>query len=740
MPDPDQASGCRSVGVPWVCPPGFIVVSPATATKPAVCTPDPALCPSTGFGELAALPNAVFVDSSAVAGGKGTVDAPFKSLNSAVTAAPEGATIVVAAGTYSGGVDLTKQLTIQGVCAAKVKIAGGAAFGFRVWPTTPKAAIILRSMTLSACTWGLLIGGHGQLHADHLAIEKPNDGGVWISGSNAKLTLARSEIADVVALSTTTGIGIAVDHGAAVILSEVRIAAARTAGVFVNNPQGSLDADGLRVDGTRPALDGKLGLGILAQASKVSLKSTRLWRNHMAGLAATQGATVQVCGLVVDATQPQQSDGLRGIGIWVQEAAHFVGVAVRSSGNFTGGLIAVNKGSSAALLGAVVDRTLGQLADSDGAGVVAQQGAKVTLARSRITLSANIGLYAAGAGTSLFASDSLVDSSLPTVYGGAIAVGAQVVQGASMSLQRVRLSKNRAMGIVAGGSKTRLIARDVQVDSTEPRIGLGDMGYGAGIIDGARASFAFSRLTGNHTVGLTIRGAQTVVQAFAVRIDHTKPRASDGSWGAGIFLQKGGGRLHLLGLNVSDNHVGGINANMADQAEVAVFGTVVERSRPELTGESGAGVMLVGDGDKALFHSCLLRSNHAGGFAANHAGFELHGSVILDTQPSTYAVFDSSGKVTGETRKYADGVVIDAASRALVANTLIVNHLRSGVLVSKSKGVTVRNCAASQGYFGFATQSPVEVILEGNLWHANAVQQSSEQGLFVPPVPVVVIP
>ncbi|MSQ83824.1 MAG: hypothetical protein EXR77_13215 [Myxococcales bacterium] len=108
MPDPDQASGCRAVGVPWVCPPGFIVVSPATAAKPAVCTPDPGLCPSTGFGDLAALPNAVFVDGSAAVAGKGTVDAPYKSLNSAVIAAPEGATIVVAAGTYSGGVDLTK--------------------------------------------------------------------------------------------------------------------------------------------------------------------------------------------------------------------------------------------------------------------------------------------------------------------------------------------------------------------------------------------------------------------------------------------------------------------------------------------------------------------------------------------------------------------------------------------------------------------------------------------------------
>jgi len=731
---------CQPVGVPWTCPPGFIVVAPANQAAPANCAPDPAPCPGSGYGSLAGQADWLFVDSSAPPGGDGSASAPLAQLQTALNKAKAGQTVLLAAGTYKGGMDITKPMVVRGVCASKVRIEGGAAFALRILPDGgDPQGYALQHLTLAQSTWGLLVQGGAEAVVEDVHVPMPVDGGLWATGKGTQLTLRRAVIHDVKALSTNTGIGVAVDGGAKATLHQVAVLRARLAGLFVDHAISALNGDQVLVAHTQPALGGKYGVGMLVQSAAADLSSLRVHRNHLAGAALTLGAKVALRGAIVDATQPQQTDGLRGVGILVQQGATLQGVGVRLSGNRTSGLVAVDKKSSANLRGAVIDGTLGQATDHDGGAAVAQLGGSIALSGARVTGNANVGLYAAGKGSSVTATHTLVDDTVATALSNATGIGVQAMGGAQVRLSSVRVHRNRAMGIAVGGGGTALDAEDVLVDHTEPRSDVLDMGYGVGVGTGSTARLRQVRLAANRTTGIAVRDPGTRLVAVGLRVDHTLPRASDGWWGAGLFVHKGA-HLVLYGSVMSANHVGSLNANLAGGTAVEAAGNVFEDSLPETTGIAGAGVMLVGAGDAARFSACLFRRNHAGGFSASVAGFELTDSVVIDTKPSSYQPFDERGAPPGDVRYYADGIVIDGSSRAVVARTLVSNQLRSGLLLRQVTNAVIQGCAATKGHFGLVKQPPVQAMMTGNLWYANQVQVADEQGLFVPPVPVVVLP
>ncbi len=733
------AGECQAVGVPWSCPPGFVVTKAATDALPAACAPDPAACPQSGFGSLAAKSDWLFVDSQAPAGGDGSAAAPLASLAVALTKATVGQTVLLAAGTYTGGLEITKPVDLRGVCAAKVRIEGGAAYALRILPNFGTSPYALRQLTLAQSTWGLLVNDGAHAVVEDLYVPKPLDGGVWASGDGVELTMRRVVVHDVKALSSTTGIGIAVDGGARAILEQVAVFRSRTAGIFVDQAPSQLHAAELLVAHTQPTLDGKFGMGLLLQSTQASLVGVRLHRNHLAGAAATFGATLSLRGALVDATQPQASDKQRGVGILIQQGSSLSATGVRLSANRTSGLAVVDKKSMAKLQGAVVDGTLGQATNSDGGALVAQIGGRIELDRARISSNANVGLYAAGKGSVLVATRTLVDATQATSLSTATGVGIQAMGGAHMRLSQVRVYRNRTVGVVLGDSGTLLDAHNVLVDHTEPRPEVLDMGYGLGIGTGSTARLRQVRLFGNHTIGVAVRDPGTRLFAVGLRIDHTLPRSSDGWWGAGLFVHKGA-RLGLYGSVFSDNHVGALNGNLGGGSAIEAVGNVFEDSLPETTGIAGAGVMLVGNGEAARFSASLFRRNHAGGFSANLAGFELSDSVLIDTKPSSYQPFDAAGAPRGETRYYADGVVIDGSTRVVVTRTLVANQLRSGLLLRNVQNATIQACSATRGHFGLVKQPPVKATMTGNLFHNNEVQIADELGLFVPPVPVVVIP
>ncbi|MBI2395513.1 MAG: DUF1565 domain-containing protein [Deltaproteobacteria bacterium] len=115
---PDDKGGCSAILPPAPCGRGTLALPGETSCH------ELASCGSGTFGDIAVDGSTLFVDQSALAGGDGTKERPFRTVQEAVTAAKAGANVAVAAGTYEENVDVAKPLRIVGRCPSMVEIRG----------------------------------------------------------------------------------------------------------------------------------------------------------------------------------------------------------------------------------------------------------------------------------------------------------------------------------------------------------------------------------------------------------------------------------------------------------------------------------------------------------------------------------------------------------------------------------------------------------------------------------------
>jgi hypothetical protein len=116
---PDGARGCEPVLPAGACPSGQMAL-PGETTCHLVAD-----CGTGTWGSIPLDGTVVFVDASASSGGDGSQNKPFKTITEALRAAPNSATIAVAAGAYAE--DLSLQKTGQklwGRCPSMVEISG----------------------------------------------------------------------------------------------------------------------------------------------------------------------------------------------------------------------------------------------------------------------------------------------------------------------------------------------------------------------------------------------------------------------------------------------------------------------------------------------------------------------------------------------------------------------------------------------------------------------------------------
>lgn len=140
-------AGCVGAGVPWQCPTGFVSASPPAGSTALLgpCAPAPADC-----AEPAVTGPAVYVNPAAAAGGTGTKGSPFASLGDGLAAVPSGGTVVLAAGTYGGGVVIDKAVTLAGRCAAQVTLDGsGAEAAVRVAKAFAGGDVVVRGVRIT---------------------------------------------------------------------------------------------------------------------------------------------------------------------------------------------------------------------------------------------------------------------------------------------------------------------------------------------------------------------------------------------------------------------------------------------------------------------------------------------------------------------------------------------------------------------------------------------------------------
>jgi len=671
--------GCAAVGTPIGCPDGFISGEPGAAVG---CVVDEGICASTPYRKGPKTNGSpVHVAASAAAGGDGSPAAPFSKLEAALKAAPTGALIRVAKGTYDGPFTIDRPLAVVGVCAAEVVITGGKGVAaIRVTGPTSWAEIELVGLTLKGPGVGLQVSGGPPVRARLLHVVDATGDGILVSGDKSELDLSDAIVRGTNAEAPGAGSGLTVVNGGLVKLNRVDLVNNQGAGLLIQGA--SVDARALGVHHTRPAASGQAGYGIqVAAGGGLGLRGGRLLGNHDVGAIVVGAKTsLQAWGLLIDQTQPRKSDGDNGIGLAAVAGAWVRLHGARLSWNRRTALLASDPGTTVGLYGFIADRTQASSKGSgeDGFGIEVVKGAALGLKSGRLHRNRGAGLLVRNKGSVVFAHDLLVDATEGAAFDQKAGFGVRAESGARIELQGARLSGNRVVGLHAVGSGSEIHGAGVLVDGTKPSTTSGDYGIGVQVATEARIELVGSLLTGNHMVGLFTTGAGATAALVGSSIRHTKSNLTCTSAGDGIITAAGAKLLDLKACTIFRNHTSGVTVN------------------------SGNAVIV--------------------------------DSVISTTLPGTFVHLKPGGGA-GDTVTLADGLVISQAAQAAVVRSVLVGHQRAGMLLADKGLSTMTASVVSDNHFGLVSTGDNKASASKSAVFGNQSNLASDEGLLVPGAP-----
>lgn len=410
----DGAYGCEPILPPDACPPGLMAVPGETVCRPLMA------CGDGQWGDIPIDDSTVYVDENYPGtDSDGTAAKPWTTIGEAVSAAPTGALIAIAAGGYvEDNVITNKSVRLWGVCPERVEIVGlGTSF----------AAIDIVQNASGTEVHGVAIRG--------------NSRGIGLSGS-----------VDVLVDSVwvhDTGLG-GLDFASAYgptnsIVRNTLVEATRVAGIFYSGSDGTVEASVVR--GTLPHLSvQELGNGIAIQVPcpqgpclhderpNVDLRGVLIEQSTDVGLYI-KGADVTVDATVVRGTVPGTAEGSSGRGINIQLAcdAFTCDPATRANATIRGSFVAQNfdlgifiGGSDVILDATVVRDTWARAAGTFGDGVTVARGyasdgeppgASATMTNMAIERTAragvsNFGAYLSLAGTVILCTPFALDGEI----------------------------------------------------------------------------------------------------------------------------------------------------------------------------------------------------------------------------------------------------------------------------------------------------------------------------------------
>jgi hypothetical protein len=146
---------------------------------------------------------------------------------------------------------------------------------------------------------------------------------------------------------------------------------------------------------------------------------------------------------------------------------------------------------------------------------------------------AGIGGIGAGGG-SLRASD-LVVSDAPEGFAGGVALAAY--EGASVEVDRVRIDRARAVGVLVTGAAS-MTGRDLVVRDTSAGLD-GNSGVAIAVQRESHGIFERVLVARSSLASVALDSAGSTLEARDLRIATTRGAASDGTWGMGLFANAG---------------------------------------------------------------------------------------------------------------------------------------------------------------------------------------------------------
>ena len=732
MPDPDAAESCIPVGAPWLCPPGF-VGDPAATPAPGggtLCKPDPADCGDDPFAGITDGPGHVFVEALAAAGGDGTRAKPLKTLAAAIKAAGAGGTVVLAAGTYPAGLQISQPLRVIGRCAALVRIvAPPTEASFTLMGMSAAGEFFLRGVSLEGGR-GVSVTGFLPLRLERSFAGPLGQGGVLVDGLGSRAQVKESVFSGIG--TTKLGYGIRGREGGQVTLVDVCLSDIHGIALLAHLVGGRVDGTRVRIDGVQP-FGVMFGYGVdVGQGGTMTLRSSHIRAASVAGVTTTGvGSLLKLTATLVEGTRLNMGKPGETAGIAAVDGGRIELSGVRLHANRIYGATVTGVGGELLADGLIVDDTLDSLGTTKviaGLYTAFEGVSKLRSARFSHNVMSGIRVQKQG---HLEASDLLIDDSTAgpeLAYGQGLLISA----GGTATLQRARVHGNRSAGVDVRHQGSSLYASELLVDGTMAREM--DYGYGFGVELGAggRLVLERSRLSGNLAGGmyLTDEGADAVVRGSLIDAGG----ATTLGYGLGIFVLSHA-RLTVIGCRLQSNRLIALLAEGA-AGQVRVVGTSIsgtESFKLSQVARNGQGIVLRQTSERMyLVASRLVRNRMAGVFVAN-AALTVDGCVIADTMPAT-------GQEVGRDLEFSDGMVANGAIDLEISHSLVAEHPRAGLLLNDSINVKLRYTAVTRGLFGLVSQGSSAVDALGLVLMDNQQNHAGDAGLTVPEAPSLVDP
>jgi len=463
------------------------------------------------------------------------------------------------------------------------------------------------------------------------------------------------------------------------------------------------------------------GVGVLVYGgATVEIFRAALVENHELGLLAADGASVNVSDVLIARTVGEPVDGIFGSGILALQGAALTLTRSVLVDNPDVALYAQDSGTTANVTDVLIARSQPVAGGMLGRGVNLLDGAALTLARSVLVDTHNVGLFASAASTA-DVTEVLIARTVPGPNGSGRGVGVHF--GAALTLTRSVLVDNHNTGLHVEGNEsagvTSADVTEVLIARTQatPAIHNSGVTVQGGAASGATLKLTRGVLVDNGGIGIRTQGDGASADVSQVLIARSQPTVDGlGGHGVGVLV---GGSLTLTGAVVADNQFTGLfadgNGTSADVAEV-----LIARTQPRAVGTYGRGVLVQDRAALTLTRSALV-DNHEAGLFAMHATASVSDTLIVDTQ-------------LGPAGLYGDGLICnDSVVTASAVSSR--GNARAGLVYSDGGG-DITGCYATDNVIGLVTQTIKLLagpdIADDNVFEGNAQNVMTDGDLEIP--------
>ncbi|MBM4344285.1 MAG: hypothetical protein FJ100_13025, partial [Deltaproteobacteria bacterium] len=331
--------------------------------------------------------------------------------------------------------------------------------------------------------------------------------------------------------------------------------------------------------------------------------------------------------------------GGASFGLYVDASATVSATHVFVTDATGAGIAAVKSGQLDIADSVVADTTTGDPWLGQGAWVTA--GGRLTMTRVRLSRNRAAGLLAVGPAVAVTASDALIDDTLPTPYGN-WGRGLDFAEGVRADLSDVRVVGSREIGLRAGDPGTLVQAQRLHVRATRAQMADGKGGDGLHVRDGAELRARHVRLVANRRSGAFFAEPGTTARLGNIVVTATATEAGATQDSSAIGVEKG---AHVLaaGLLVADTAGVGLYVN-GKGATLAVLAALVRDTLPSpSTGLAGLGAVAQ-NGSWISLHGTRLYHNREIGLSVHGAGsFAELRDVVVDQTVGASEVESQTG-------------------------------------------------------------------------------------------------